>query len=166
VGLSFDGHPSAPFPYRWGFVGELAPGAQTTISGSVKMTYDVKPTNFWVGLIQEPDTVLQDNEGTTLITVLPSNVAVVSVDAANVRSGPDLASSVLTKLPYGTEVPILGQEKDWFKVKLADGREGYVAAGWIIAPEDVKPDPNASPIPATALPATPATTPTPQPVTG
>jgi pilus assembly protein CpaB len=135
VGVSFDGQPSAPFPYRWGFGGDLAPGASVTVTGYVKLTYDLKPTNFWAGIIQEPGTFLQDNVGTTLITVLPTNVAVIAVDAANVRSGPDVASSVISKLNYGTEVPILGQEKDWFKIKLPDGREGFVAAGWIIAPQ-------------------------------
>ncbi|HVB96443.1 MAG TPA: SH3 domain-containing protein, partial [Chloroflexota bacterium] len=135
VGVSFDGHPSIDFPYRWGLGGDLAPGASTTVVGYIKLTYDMKPTNFWAGLIEEPATILQDNEGTTLISVLPDNVAVVSVDAANVRSGPDLASSVIGQLGYGTEVPILGQEKDWFKVKMPDGRQGFVAAGWIIAPQ-------------------------------
>jgi Flp pilus assembly protein CpaB len=134
VGINFDGQASAPFPYRWGLGGDLAPGATTTVVGYIKLAYDIKPTNFWAGLIQEPEKVLQDNEGTTLVTVLPANTAVISVDAANVRSGPDISSSVITKLPYGTEVPLLGHEKDWFKIKLEDGRTGYVAAGWIIAP--------------------------------
>lgn len=134
VGVSFDGRASTPYPYRWGWDGELKPGATTTVIGYIKLTYDIKPTNFWAGVIQEPSNVLQDNVGTTLITVLPTNTAVIAVDAANVRSGPDIASSVIDKLKYGTIVPILGQEKDWFKVKLPDGREGFVAAGWIIAP--------------------------------
>lgn len=134
VGINFDGQASAPFPYRWGLGGDLAPGASTTVVGYIKLTYDIKPTNFWAGLIEEPEHVIQDNEGTTLVTVLPDNTAVISVDAANVRSGPDISSSVIAKLPYGTEVPILGQEKDWYKIKMADGRIGFVAAGWIIAP--------------------------------
>ncbi|HVC34463.1 MAG TPA: Flp pilus assembly protein CpaB [Chloroflexota bacterium] len=134
VGINFDGQASAPFPYRWGFGGDLAPGATTTVIGYIKLTYDIKPTNFWAGLIQEPEKVLQDNEGTTLVTVLPVNTAVISVDAANVRSGPDISSSVIDKLPYGTEVPILGQTQDWYQIKLPDGRLGFVAAGWIIAP--------------------------------
>jgi pilus assembly protein CpaB len=143
VGVSFDDHASAPFPYRWGWDGDLAPGATTSVTGFVKLTYDFKATNFWAGMLQEPSTVVQDNVGTALITVLPENTAVISVDAANVRSGPDIASSIIGKLNYGTEVPILGQEKDWFKVKLPDGREGFVAAGWIIAPQTPSPPPPA-----------------------
>lgn len=139
VGVSYDGHPSAPFPYRWGLGGDLAPGATATITGYIKLTYDFQPTNFWVGAIQEPATVVQDNVGTTLITVTPTTQAVVSVDAANVRSGPDIASSVIEKLNYGTQVPILGQEKDWYQVKLPDGKVGFVAAGWIVAPGALPP---------------------------
>jgi N-acetylmuramoyl-L-alanine amidase len=78
------------------------------------------------------------------------NVAVVSVDAANVRSGPDISSSVIDQLKYGTQVPIVGQQQDWFKVKLPDGREGFVAAGWIIAPTGASagPPPPTNPVPA------------------
>lgn len=141
VGVNFDGQASAPFPYRWGLGSDLAPGASTTVVGYIKLTYDIKATNFWAGLIEEPANVLQNNEGTTLVTVLPANTAVVSVDVANVRSGPDISSSVIDKLQYGTEVPVLGQEKDWFKVKLPDGRLGFVAAGWIVSPGITAPPP-------------------------
>jgi hypothetical protein len=133
VGLNLDGHPAAPFPYRWGLGGDLQPGASTTIVGLVKLTYDITATTFWAGVIQEPDNVLQDNQHPTLVTVLPANLAVVTVHLANVRSGPNLASSIVDGLTYGTQVPLLGQENDWYKIKLADGRVGYVAAGWIVA---------------------------------
>ena len=66
------------------------------------------------------------------MTVVPTNVAVIAVDLANVRSGPTIDASVIAQVKYGTELPILGQEKDWYKIKLPDGREGYVAAGWIV----------------------------------
>ncbi|MBI3979527.1 MAG: Flp pilus assembly protein CpaB [Chloroflexi bacterium] len=134
VGVNFDGQAAVPFPYRWGLGGDLPPGASTTIVGFVKLTYDMKPTNFWAGLILEPADVVQDNIGTTLVTVIPANTAVISVDAANVRSGPSIDASVIGKLPYGTQVPILGQQADWYKVQLEDGRQGFVAAGWIIQP--------------------------------
>ena len=134
VGLNMDGQTSVPFPYRWGLGADLQPGASTTVTGFVKLTYDLKPTNFWAGLIQEPATVVQDNVGTTTVTVVPANVAVVGVEVANVRSGPSIDSSIIARLPYGTNLPILDQKADWYKVKLDDGREGFVAAGWIMAP--------------------------------
>lgn len=134
VGINMDAQTPVPFPYRWGLGADLQPGATTTITGYVKLTYDIKATNFWAGLIKEPATVMQDNVGTTLVTVVPTNVAVIAVDVANVRSGPSIDSSVMTQLKYGTQVPLLGQQADWYKVKLPDGREGWVAAGWIVAP--------------------------------
>ena len=76
--------------------------------------------------------MLQNNVGTTLVTVVPTNVAVIAVDVANVRSGPTIDASVIAQVKYGTELPILGQDKDWYKVKLPDGKEGWVAAGWIV----------------------------------
>ena len=41
---------------------------------------------------------------------------------------------VIAQVEYGTQMPIIGQQADWYRVKLSDGREGYVAAGWIVAP--------------------------------
>ena len=78
--------------------------------------------------------MVQTGVGMTLVTSMPENVAVVAVDAANARSGPSIASSVIDQVPYGTELQIVGQSADWFKVKLPDQREAWVAAGWIVSP--------------------------------
>ncbi|MBI2940037.1 MAG: Flp pilus assembly protein CpaB [Chloroflexi bacterium] len=134
IGLNLDGQASAPFPYRWGLGGDLPPGATTTVVGFIKLTHDLKPTSFWAGLIQEPANVVQDNVGMTMVTVLPANVAVIAVDSANVRSGPTVDASIIGELAYGTQVPIVGVENDWYKIKLPNGKDGFVAAGWITTP--------------------------------
>ena len=134
VGVNLDTQTPVPFPYRWGFGADLPPGASTTVTGSIKLAFDLKATKVWAGLIKEPATVVQDNVGTTLVTVVPTDVAVISVDVANVRSGPGIDSSVIAQMKYGTQLPIVGHQADWYRVKLPDGREGYVAAGWIVAP--------------------------------
>jgi Flp pilus assembly protein CpaB len=123
---------STELPYRWGLGGDLAPGATTTVTGQIKVTQDFKTTNFWAALVEEPSKVIQTGAGMTLVTSLPENLAIVAVDAANVRSGPSIASSVLDQVRYGTELQIIGQSADWFKIKLPDQREGWVAAGWIV----------------------------------
>jgi hypothetical protein len=123
---------STELPYRWGLGGDLAPGATTTVTGRIKITQDFKTTNFWAALVNEPSTVVQTGVGMTLVTSLPQNLAIVAVDAANVRSSPSIAASVLDQVKYGTELQIVGQSADWFKVKLPDQREGWVAAGWIV----------------------------------
>jgi Flp pilus assembly protein CpaB len=123
---------STELPYRWGLGGDLAPGATTTVTGHIKITQDFKTTNFWASLVNEPSTVVQTGVGMTLVTSLPQNLAIVAVDAANVRSSPSIAASVIDQVKYGTELQIVGQSADWFKVKLPDQREGWVAAGWIV----------------------------------
>lgn len=135
VGLSYGGRPAVPFPFRWGFGGDLPTGATVTVVGKVRLTHELPATPVWVGLVMEPATVLQDTVGTTVVQVLPAAVVVVAVDAAHVRAGPDLSAPPLSTVPYGTQLPVLGQEKDWYRVRLPDGREGYVAAGWIVRPE-------------------------------
>ena len=132
VAIGTAGLDATEMPYRWGLGGDLAPGATTTVTGHVKITQDFKTTNFWAALIDEPSTIVQTGVGMTLVTSLPENLAIVAVDAANVRSGPSIASSVLDQVKYGTELQIIGQSADWFKIKLPDQREGWVAAGWIV----------------------------------
>src|SRR6266851_1661510 len=104
----------------------------TYIQGQTYFTQQFKTTNFWAALINEPSSVVQQGVGMTLVTSLPQNLAIVAVDAANVRSSPSIAASVLDQVKYGTELQIVGQSADWFKVKLPDQREGWVAAGWIV----------------------------------
>jgi Flp pilus assembly protein CpaB len=132
VGIGTAGLDSTDLPYRWGLGGDLAPGATTTVTGHIKVTQDFKATNFWAGLINEPSNVVQSGAGMTLVTSLPQNLAIVAVDAANVRSSPSIAASVLQQVKYGTELQLIGQSADWFKVKLPDQSEGWVAAGWIV----------------------------------
>src|SRR5579859_79853 len=132
VALGSAGLDATEMPYRWGLGGDLAPGATTTVTGHVKITQDFKTTNFWAALVNEPSTIVQTGVGMTLVTSLPQNLAIVAVDAANVRSSPSIAASVLDQVKYGTELQIVGQSADWFKVKLPDQREGWVAAGWIV----------------------------------
>ncbi len=132
VGVGSAGLDATDLPYRWGLGGDLAPGASTTVSGQIKITSDFRATNFWASLVQEPATVVQAGVGTTLVTAMAENLAIVAVDAANVRSGPSIAASVMDQVKYGTELQIVGQSADWFKIKLPDQREGWVAAGWIV----------------------------------
>jgi hypothetical protein len=132
VGIGSAGLDATELPYRWGFGGDLAPGASTTVTGSIKVTQDFKPTNFWAAVIEEPSKIVQNGTGITLVTSMPANIAVVAVDAANVRSSPSIASSVIDLVKYGTELEIVGQSADWFKIRLPDNREGWVAAGWIV----------------------------------
>jgi hypothetical protein len=133
VAVGSAGLDSTELPYRWGLGADLAPGASTTVTGQIKLTSDFRATNFWAAIVSEPAKIVQNGVGMTLITAMPENIAVVTVDAANARSGPSVASSVVDLIPYGTELEIVGQSADWFKVKLPDQRVAWMAAGWIVS---------------------------------
>jgi subtilisin family serine protease len=70
VGVDFDGRSGIDHPYRWGFGTPLQPGEVRTITGSIRLK-TVATKNFWVGLVQEQKAWIQDNVGTTSITVTP-----------------------------------------------------------------------------------------------
>ena len=59
----------------------------------------------------------------------------VNTGALNVRSGPGVAYAVLTAVPWGTNVSLLGRaaHTNWVKVRLAGGLEGWVNASYLNA---------------------------------
>ncbi len=70
VGVDFDGRPASMIdhPYRWGLGGALAPGETRTITGQIRLNR-AQAINYWVGLVREQIAWLEDNKGTTRITV-------------------------------------------------------------------------------------------------
>jgi hypothetical protein len=96
------------------------------------------------------------------------NLAVVIAPALNVRSGPSTSYPVITTVPAGTVLMVLGRNEvnTWIAVRLEDGTEGWVTrtltdyvliATVVLTPA---PPPTPTPIPgATVVPtATPDTT--------
>jgi len=57
----------------------------------------------------------------------------VNTGALNVRSGPGVGYTVLTAIPWGTNVSLLGRaaHTDWVKVRLGSGLEGWVNAYYL-----------------------------------
>jgi tetratricopeptide (TPR) repeat protein len=58
-----------------------------------------------------------------------------SIADVNVRSGPGNAFPASGTLARGTEVEVLDERLGWLKVRLPDGREGYVYRKWLAASE-------------------------------
>jgi uncharacterized protein YgiM (DUF1202 family) len=67
-------------------------------------------------------------EPVTPTVSLDPNIATVTTDALNVRSGPSTAFPVLTTIPNGTQMTVLGRNpaNTWLNVQLEDGTEGWV----------------------------------------
>jgi N-acetylmuramoyl-L-alanine amidase len=73
-----------------------------------------------------------------------ANNGFVTITASNlnVRGGPGLSYSVVSKVNKGEKYPILTQEGDWIKIGLSAGREGWVAEWFtskVPASNDVNP---------------------------
>ncbi len=62
--------------------------------------------------------------------VLPQPGYASTQGSVNLRVSPDLYSGVITQVPGGQNVTILGQNPDrtWFNVRLQDGQTGWIAA--------------------------------------
>lgn len=66
-------------------------------------------------------------------TVALANYTNVLIEASvvNVRLGPGLSYDIMTQVEGGSEVNVLAERNEWYKVRLADGRIGWIAS-WLI----------------------------------
>ncbi|MFC7356062.1 tetratricopeptide repeat protein [Jejudonia soesokkakensis] len=64
----------------------------------------------------------------TYSDVTSNNPAIVLAEISEVKSGPSLGSDNAFTLHEGTKVQILDTEDDWLRIKLADGKEGWLPA--------------------------------------
>ncbi|MFY4775412.1 SH3 domain-containing protein [Metabacillus sp. RGM 3146] len=77
-------------------------------------------------------------------TAVPASV-ILKTDS-NIRSGPGTASPVISTLMAGTTLQTYGSSSDWFKVKLPDGKYGWIAS-WLVSSGGT------APLPGTPAPA-------------
>jgi N-acetylmuramoyl-L-alanine amidase len=78
----------------------------------------VKPTS--------PQTGKEKEAGQATATILHPDT--------NVRSGPGTQYTIVTRVQKGEQFPILRQDGDWFQIRLANGKTGYIA-GWLVTAE-------------------------------
>ncbi len=99
-------------------------------------------------------------------TPLPSVMATVKTNNANVRQGPGVAYGLVTQLEKGTSITVVGRNRagDWWKVCCVNGADVWIADSvvtaegpiWSVAEVTDIPPPPPTPVPT----ATPAPTPT------
>jgi SH3-like domain-containing protein len=61
----------------------------------------------------------------------PPPRATVTGSTLNVRSGPSTRSAVVARVKRGDQLPILGEDGAWLRIRLADGREGWVHSRYV-----------------------------------
>jgi hypothetical protein len=128
VGIDFDGRASSVIdhPYRWGLGAPLAPGESRTITGSIRLK-NVKSIQYWVGLVCEDKTWLQDNVGKQSITVNPAtapHIVSVTFSPSTVVQGNQLRVDMVVQnsgtTPLATQGPNPGfiyDEGDTFNAR-------------------------------------------------
>jgi uncharacterized protein YgiM (DUF1202 family) len=58
----------------------------------------------------------------------------VNASALNVRSEPSTDAEVLAQVKRGTRLDVLAADESWTRVRLADGRKGWVASRFVAVP--------------------------------
>jgi len=58
--------------------------------------------------------------------IAKGSIGYVTVDLANIRSGPGMEYPVLTTAPKGEQLTIIEGSESWYKVKTGDGKEGWI----------------------------------------
>jgi hypothetical protein len=96
-----------------------------------------------------------------------STVAVVTTAMLNVRTGPSTAYTVITTVPRGTRLSVLGRDASntWIAVRLENGTEGWVTRSLTdyvaLAVVVLTPEPLPTPTPIAGFTPVPASTPGP-----
>lgn len=75
----------------------------------------------------------------TLLTIPACYAATgtITVDTLRVRKAPSTSSDILRNLDEGDKVEVIEKENDWYKVKLADGKEAYIYAEYVKLEENL-----------------------------
>lgn len=92
--------------------------ARTTQAGSAAETGTVEPT----------ETAVPSEEGSAVAETTVPTVLVLA-DGLNLREQPRTNSNSIKKLKKGTSLELLEEASGWYRVRDADGDEGWVAAG-------------------------------------
>ena len=76
--------------------------------------------------------------GQERVTAAPQapRVLVIRPAQANFRAAPGTGARIVAVLRKGTRVEVLEARSQWYRVKLADGREGWIAESVAAAPAD------------------------------
>lgn len=82
-----------------------------------------KTTEEPAALLQEENDSIQDSTGVDNVEI---KYARSTVDRLNVRTHPDLQSSVITLIGKTHRYEVLDEEDEWVKIRLLDGSEGWI----------------------------------------
>jgi len=133
IGLNVAGAYPNQYPYRWALGQDLKPGESVVVTGSVRLTEPTPDTKYWLGVIQEPNSVTQDGVNVSDITVIQSETATVDAATANMRAAADNTSAIVLELRKGDALQIVQAQGGWFQVRFGQ-KEGWIEASALTVP--------------------------------
>ncbi|MEF9958620.1 MAG: family 10 glycosylhydrolase [Niameybacter sp.] len=92
-------------------------------------TPEVNPDDAPVAPDQVPDSGEQPS--VTPDQEVVGQVAFITADGVNFRSGPGTSYTSLGKLKKGTRLTLFGEANNWYEVGLADGQVGFVSSDFV-----------------------------------
>ncbi|EJL31240.1 N-acetylmuramoyl-L-alanine amidase [Brevibacillus sp. BC25] len=134
-------------------IGQLHAGEKITVmnrqNGWIQFPYD--GVNAWLSTDQtNPNTgqppLPEDGNGNTQPQTgqssSSSKTATVKTDGLNLRSEPNTSSTIQTTFPVGSKLTVLEKQGDWYRIKAADGKTGWVAGQHITVDQPSMPTPS------------------------
>ncbi|WP_161877841.1 N-acetylmuramoyl-L-alanine amidase [Alkalibacterium sp. MB6] len=76
---------------------------------------------------------------TSIVALANENKVTVLASTLNVRYGPGLSHEILTQVQEDAQLNVLGEENEWYKVRLHNDQVGWVAS-WLIENDEVSTD--------------------------
>ncbi|WP_243386211.1 SH3 domain-containing protein [Bacillus kexueae] len=121
-------------------VGAVKKGTKLTILQEVNDWYEIKLDGNKTGWVASwyvstdgTETSSDSKETTQTVTLL--------YNGTNLRSGPSTSHTVIARGNQGEQFQVLSKEGDWYKIKLTNGKEAFVA-GWIVTTGNIQQDLN------------------------
>ena len=149
-----------PMPDRWPNGAPLTEKALLLVVANDDLSLRVTaPFNFQPPPPPQPTPILPQATPTPTTVITPTNApsARVNYEFLNVRSGPGITFTLLTKLEQNVTLSLLGRNDDatWVRIRLPDGREGWAYTQYIKASVAIASLPLASTLPPTQGPGLP-----------
>lgn len=98
-----------------------------TVVGAIPFIHTAKAA---AEVVNTPTLPSQTSTQSTSISIV-NTTGTVTASSLNVRTGPATTFSIILKLPRGSNIHIIGQQQDWYRVELTDGRIGWVKSAYL-----------------------------------
>ena len=120
---------------QYPIVTKAAKGTKLTVIKSQSGWYNVKLSTGQMGWALATYVKLESSASQAAMQpTSPSKVVKtgrVTASSLNVRSGPATSYSIITKAAKGAKVILVASQSGWYKIKLADGKIGWVLQSYV-----------------------------------